>query len=160
MNFEVAKVNYYDQLHAQNLVSLMDYYAQDPMGGGKALKEDVKKNLAKQLSKLSHAFSVMAFADGKAIGLINCFEAFSTFACKPLINIHDVIVLKEYRGQGVAQMMLQKVEDVARDKGCCKITLEVLSGNEKAKSSYKKFGFRDYELDPKMGTALFWEKQL
>ncbi len=130
------------------------------MGGGKALKEDVKKNLAKQLSKLSHAFSVMAFADGKAIGLINCFEAFSTFACKPLINIHDVIVLKEYRGQGVAQMMLQKVEDVARDKGCCKITLEVLSGNEKAKSSYKKFGFRDYELDPKMGTALFWEKQL
>ncbi len=56
--------------------------------------------------------------------------------------------------------MLDKVEEVAIEKGCCKITLEVLSKNEAAKSAYKKFGFSDYELDPNAGSALFWQKRL
>ncbi|MFT5906124.1 MAG: ribosomal protein S18 acetylase RimI-like enzyme, partial [Cryomorphaceae bacterium] len=42
----------------------------------------------------------------------------------------------------------------------CKITLEVLSKNEVAKSAYQKFGFSGYELDPEAGKALFWEKPI
>jgi len=38
--------------------------------------------------------------------------------------------------------------------------LEVLSNNEVAKSAYSKFGFSGYELDPKAGAALFWQKTL
>ena len=109
---------------------------------------------------LPYAFSVIAYIDGHSAGLVNCFEAFSTFSCKPLINIHDIVVLKKYRCKGVSQKMLNKVEQIARTKGCCKITLEVLSNNEVAKSAYRKFGFSDYELDPKAGTALFWQKDL
>ena len=45
-------------------------------------------------------------------------------------------------------------------KNCCKITLEVLEGNTIAKNAYKKFGFMGYELDPKMGKAMLWEKSL
>ena len=56
--------------------------------------------------------------------------------------------------------MLNKVEDIAISKGCCKITLEILSNNEAAKASYKKFGFISYELDPKAGVALFWQKKI
>jgi len=77
-----------------------------------------------------------------------------------LINIHDVIVLNEYRGNGVSQNMLNKVEEIANSKGCCKITLEVLNNNEIAKSTYSKFGFSAYELNPKAGFALFWQKKL
>jgi hypothetical protein len=40
------------------------------------------------------------------------------------------------------------------------VTLEVLEGNQIAKNAYIKFGFAGYELDPKMGKALFWEKPL
>jgi ribosomal protein S18 acetylase RimI-like enzyme len=68
--------------------------------------------------------------------------------------------LKEYRGKGLSHEMLEKVEEIAIEKGCCKLTLEVLSNNEIAKSSYKKFGFSSYELDPETGQALFWEKLL
>lgn len=39
-------------------------------------------------------FSVLAFDADQPVGLINAIEGFSTFACKPLINIHDVIVLR------------------------------------------------------------------
>ncbi len=139
---------------------LLNDYASDPMGGGKPLGDEVKNKLVKELSKLPHAFSVIAYIENTPVGLVNCFEGFSTFACKPLVNIHDVVVLEKYRGHGISQKMLAKVEEIAISKGCCKMTLEVLSKNEAAKSAYRKFGFSDYALDPDAGTALFWQKKL
>ena len=139
---------------------LLDQYASDPMGGGESLAEEVKRNVVSELSKIPHAFSIICYVDDVPAGLVNCFELFSTFLCKPLVNIHDVIVLKEFRGQNLSQCLLQAVEAEALSRGCCKMTLEVLSGNEIAKKSYKKFGFSAYELDPKAGSALFWEKSL
>ena len=130
------------------------------MGGSQPLAESVKLNLANELSKLPHAFSIISYVNNRPAGLINCFEAFSTFKCKPLINIHDVVVVNEFRGLGLSQRMLSKVEEVAKSKGCCKITLEVLEGNDVAKNSYNKFGFAGYELDPIMGKALFWQKNI
>jgi ribosomal protein S18 acetylase RimI-like enzyme len=160
MNIKVVAADYLNEQHARDIPMLLDRYAADPMGGGKPLDEDVKNNIVRELSKLPHAFSVIAYVDEQAAGLINCFEGFSTFLCKPLINIHDIVVLDEYRGNGIAGMMLEKIEAIARSKGCCKLTLEVLSNNEAAKSAYQKFGFSDYELDPQAGTALFWQKLL
>ncbi|NOX76341.1 MAG: GNAT family N-acetyltransferase [Gammaproteobacteria bacterium] len=160
MNIEIIKADYFSQQHEKEISMLLDEYASDPMGGGQALHENVKNNLVQELSKLPHAFSIIAYADGQPAGLVNCFDAFSTFSCKPLVNIHDVIVLSQYRGNGISQKMLDKVEKIAVSKGCCKITLEVLSNNEIAKSVYSQFGFSGYELDPKAGAALFWQKQL
>lgn len=160
MDIKIENVDYLNDIHAREIAFLMDSYAADPMGGGKPLAEEVKNKLAKELSKLSYAFSVICYVDGVAAGLVNCFEQFSTFSGKPLINIHDVIVLKQFRGMELSQKMLKRVEEIAISKDCCKLTLEVLEGNQIARSSYTKFGFLDYELDPKMGKALFWQKIL
>jgi len=160
MNIELVRVDYLNESHAKDLSYLLDEYASDPMGGGKRLAEEVKRNVVAELSKIPHAFSVICYVDGLPAGLVNCFELFSTFLCKPLVNIHDVIVLKNFRGHGLSQQLLQAVEVEALARNCCKITLEVLSGNEIAKKSYHKFGFNAYELDPKAGSALFWEKNL
>jgi ribosomal protein S18 acetylase RimI-like enzyme len=70
------------------------------------------------------------------------------------------VVSGEYRGLGISQKMSQHIENIAHQKGCCKITLEVLDGNQIAKNAYIKFGVAGYELDPKMGKALFWENPL
>lgn len=160
MNFEVIKADYASDRHQTEIPMLLDKYARDPMGGGEPLKGDIKKRLVSELSKLPHAFSVIAYVDKQPAGLANCFEAFSTFSCRPLINIHDLVVLSEFRGLGISQKLLDKIEDIALEKGCCKITLEVFSNNGIAKSSYSKFGFSGYELDPGAGTALFWRKSL
>jgi len=158
MKVNVLVADYLNSQHAQDIGYLLNCYAEDPMGGGEPLSENVKTNLANELSKLPHAFSVICYVDDKPAGLINCFEAFSTFKCKPLINIHDIVVVGEFRGVGICQKMLASVEKVAKEKGCCKITLEVLEGNEVARNSYLKFGFDGYELDPEMGKAMFWQK--
>jgi GNAT superfamily N-acetyltransferase len=160
MNIDIIKANYLDGQQANDIAVLMNAYAIDPMGGGKLLPKIVTKNLANELAKRPYAFSIIAYVDGSAAGLVTCFEMFSTFSCKPLINIHDVIVLKEYRGYRLSYKMLEKVEEIALAKGCCKITLEVLEGNKIARASYNKFGFSDYMLDPQMGKALFWQKVL
>ena len=160
MNIEVIIADYLNNQHADDVCFLLNSYAEDPMGGGAPLADFVRKNLALELSKIPHAFSVICYVDNKPAGLINCFEAFSTFKCKPLINIHDIVVLKEYRGLGISQAMLTKVEERAKEKGCCKITLEILEGNQIAKNAYMKFGFEGYELDPRMGKALFWQKMI
>ena len=160
MKIDVFTLNYQDLQQAEDMLSLLENYALDPMGGATALNPSVRDNLATELAKLPHAFSVICYVDDKPAGLINCFEAFSTFKCKPLINIHDVVVSAKYRGLGISQKMLQHVENIAIQKGCCKVTLEVLEGNHIAKNAYVKFGFVGYELNPHIGKALFWEKPL
>jgi GNAT superfamily N-acetyltransferase len=146
--------------HAEAMVQLMDEYALDPMGGGKGLSDYVKQNLPTELTKRKAAHVILAFVDAKPAGLVVCLEGFSTFACKPLLNIHDVIVALPYRGKGLSKLLLQKAEVIALSLDCCKLTLEVLEGNHVAQSAYKAFGFSGYELNPQMGKALFWEKKL
>ena len=158
MTTEVFIADYNDSNHASDIAFLLNDYAQDEMGGGEALPDSVQVNLAVELAKLPHAFTVICYVDGEPAGLANCFMGFSTFKCKPLINIHDLSVVERFRGQGISQMLLAKVEEQAKIKDCCKVTLEVLEGNEAARHSYLKFGFDGYELDPKMGKALFWQK--
>ena len=160
MDIDIIKANYHDPGQAGDIEYLLNCYASDAMGGGTALDKSVLKNIPIELSKRPYAFSLIAYVDGKAAGLVNCFEAFSTFKCKPLINIHDVIVIAEYRRIGLARRMLSKVEEIAKEKGCCKLTLEVLEGNQTAQQLYRKQGFAGYELDPGTGKALFWQKLL
>ncbi|THF62006.1 GNAT family N-acetyltransferase [Pseudothauera rhizosphaerae] len=149
-----------DPAHAAALVALLDHYARDPMGGGTGLSDAVKAALPDRLARWPGYVSFLAWADGSPVGLINCFEGFSTFAARPLLNVHDIVVHAARRGRGVGQALLAAAEDAARARGCCKLTLEVLSNNHKALAAYERAGFAPYVLDPVAGQALFLQKWL
>ena len=162
----VCRADYANATHAAALLSLLDAYARDPMGGAEPLSEFAKTNLIAALVERPQAFSVLAFGDAgigageTPVGLVNCIEGFSTFACRPLVNVHDIAVLSAYRGQRVAQKMLQLVQEIALERGACKLTLEVLQGNAGAIKLYNRIGFASYQLDPAMGQAQFLQKWL
>ena len=156
----VEKIDFANSEQAETCTRLLNIYAQDIMGGGKSLADNVLKNLPVELAARSFAHAFIVYHNQKAIGLALCMEGFSTFSCKPLINIHDFMVIPEYRNQGVAKILLHAVEEFARSIQCCKLTLEVLQGNAAAQRAYEKFGFTGYELNPEQGKALFWEKAL
>ncbi|WP_198085666.1 GNAT family N-acetyltransferase [Variovorax sp. E3] len=160
MTIEVFQANYCDPAHAAAVVGLLNAYASDPAGGGAPLDPEVREGLPAALAARPQAFSVLAFEGGQPVGLINCLEGFSTFACKPLVNVHDVVVLASHRGQRVAQRMFALVEQEARKRGACKLTLEVLSGNAPALRAYEREGFASYQLDPAFGSAIFLQKKL
>ena len=160
MTTEIRKVDYDNEMETQQLCELLNVYAQDPMGGGKAIEPETLDNLAKKIGQFPTAFSLIAYVDDQPAALTNCFFGFSTFAARPLINIHDLVVHPDFRGRGLCNQLLESVEKVAADNDCCKITLEVLDKNEIAMNAYRKFGFDGYELDPETGRALFWQKKL
>jgi ribosomal protein S18 acetylase RimI-like enzyme len=162
----IVQADYANPAHADALVRMLDAYAQDPMGGGERLSEFARTHVVAALAARPFVFSILAFAGdtdddaSKAVGLVNCIEGFSTFACRPLINIHDLAVLPGYRGQRIGERMLERVEAIACERGACKLTLEVLQGNQGARRLYQRVGFASYELDPTMGQAQFLQKWL
>ncbi|MEO8859124.1 MAG: GNAT family N-acetyltransferase [Burkholderiaceae bacterium] len=160
MNVNVIRADFADPAHARALVDLLDAYARDPAGGGHRLSDFARTHLVAELAARPQAFSVLAFDGSIAIGLVNCIEGFSTFACRPLVNVHDLAVLASHRGHRVGERMLALVEQLARERGACKITLEVLAGNRAAHKLYERFGFAAYQLDPAMGQAHFLQKWL
>ena len=159
-SISICLADYTNPVHARAIVDLLDAYAQDPAGGGQALSAFAKTHLIRELIKRPQAFSVLAFDADTPVGLVNCIEGFSTFACKPLVNIHDVVVLASHRGQRVGELMLGLCEQIAIERGACKLTMEVLSGNVSAMKLYQRIGFAGYQLDPSMSSAQFLQKYL
>ena len=160
MTVQIIEADYQNLQHRTDIPFLLNEYAKDPMGGGEALPDYVRENLVSHMADVPGAMTLIAYVDERPAGLLNAFPGFSTFACKPLMNIHDVVVLSECRGMGISQMLLEKTEQIARERGCCKVTMEVLSNNHVARSAYEKAGYACYSLDPEAGHALFWQKKL
>ena len=157
---EIRKADLTSSRDADAVVFLVNAYAMDPMGGGQELSDYAKRNLAAELRRRPHCSVFLAYCDDRPAGLAVCFEGFSTFRCRPVLNIHDIVVAKEFRRQGLGTDLLQAVEAFALKAGCCKLTLEVLEGNTPAERAYRNFGFRGFELDPQLGKAMFYEKEL
>ena len=149
-----------DPADARDLVELLDAYARDLMGGGAPLPEDVKKRLPSDLAARRSAVVLLARLEGVPAGLAVAFEGYSTFQARPLLNLHDFVVAPALRGRGIAHCLLEALEAEGSSRNCCKITLEVLENNHRARGLYAKFGFAGYELDPAAGKALFLQKKL
>jgi GNAT superfamily N-acetyltransferase len=158
--FVAVALDLRDAQQAAAWLALLDHYARDPMGGGKGLSDYARQNLVSRLQQLPGFHAALAMNGDEAVGLINCFAGFSTFAAKPLLNIHDIVVHSAWRGRGVAQLLLDWAARRAGELGCCKLTLEVLANNEPALVAYERAGFAPYVLDPQAGNALFLQKIL
>ena len=158
--FTVRRADYRSSGDAAALVMLLDAYASDPAGGGEPLSDFAKTHLVKELAARPQAYSVLAFDGAAPVGLVNCIEGFSTFACQPLVNVHDVAVLASHRGRGMAEAMLAEAERIAVERGAIKMTLEVLAGNAPAVRLYQRVGYAGYQLDPALGSAQFFQKWL
>jgi len=156
----VRLVDLDDPEQAVAWLDLLDHYASDPMGGGDGLSDYAKFNLVAAMREVPGFHGALAWLDGRAVGLIDCFAGFSTFAARPLLNVHDIVVHASLRGRGIGQALLAWAEQRARQLGCCKLTLEVLSNNRRAMASYQQAGFAPYVLDPAAGHALLMQKLL
>jgi len=146
--------------HASSLLAMLNDYAEDVMGGGRPLDDYVRRHLIDELRARRDFCGFLAFHAARPVGMINCFEGFSTFAARPLLNVHDLAVIADYRGRGIGDLLLGAAERHARLRGCCKLTLEVLSRNQRALTLYQHNGYQPYSLDPATGQALFLQKPL
>lgn len=146
--------------HQAAVLSLIDAYSRDPMGDGAPLTAEVRGRLIPGLRRHPTTLVFLAYESDTAVGVAVCFLGFSTFAARPLVNIHDFAILPTHRGRGLGRGLLAAVEMRARELGCCKLTLEVLDRNDRALRTYTGAGFKRYSLQPGAGEAIFLTKGL
>src|SRR5918996_1263251 len=145
--------------HQGAIVAMINAYARDPMGDGRDLPDEVRRNLIPGLRQHPTTLIFLAYAGQEPVGIAVCFRGFSTFAARPLINIHDLAVVPEYRGQRVGRRLLERVEARGRELGCCKLTLEVRDDNQTAQQLYWRAGFA-YAASDAGTRTWFLEKRL
>jgi len=146
--------------HSDAVLHLLNSYAMDPMGDGKPLSETTRRELIPALRQHPTTMILLAYRGVEPVGLAICFRGFSTFAARPLMNIHDYYVAPTCRGTGVGRLLLTAVEKCARELGCCKLTLEVQENNHRARSIYAAAGFARSTYVAEAGGALFLSKPL
>ncbi|MFT5283043.1 MAG: GNAT superfamily N-acetyltransferase [Yoonia sp.] len=156
----LIKVDYRNEAHIEHLLTMLQMYAKDPMGGGQAIANDVVKLLPRALAARPYMHSFLVYQDEQPIAFANCIESFSTFSAKGVMNIHDFAVSPQARGRNVSQFLLKGIQEAALLIGCTKLTLEVLEGNKSAIRAYEKSGFKPYQLEPELGDGMFWQKYI
>jgi GNAT superfamily N-acetyltransferase len=128
-------------VHQAAVLELTRSYAREPIGNDGDLPDGVRRVLVERLRAHPTTIIMLAFDDERPIGIATCFLGFSTFAGRPLLNIHDVHVIRPAQRRGVARRLLDAVEAKARQLGCCKLTLEVYEDNTAARALYRSYGF-------------------
>lgn len=151
----VEECNFTNADDLKAVAELLNLYIADEMGGGTLLSPMQQLRLISGLDEHPKSIVILAKKDGLYAGMIVAFENFSTFSVKPMINIHDVIVKKEFRRLGVGRKMMEKIEKIARIRSCGRITLEVRHDNLGAQQLYQSMGFADDEHP-----MYFWKKYL
>jgi GNAT superfamily N-acetyltransferase len=149
-----------DPAHARDVVAMTAAYAEDAMGNGGALSAEVLARLVPALREHPTTVVLLAYAAGRAVGIATCFLGFTTFAARPLLNIHDLAVVPEHRGRGVGRALLEAAAEAARRRGCVKLTLEVQEGNARARRLYAAAGFEHAHHAEAAGGSLFYTRRL
>src|SRR5437773_8668993 len=132
MTTDIFLADLADPVHQSAIIDLLDMYCRHEFGDGKPLSAEARANLIPGLVKHGGARVFLAYDDDQPVGVAICLVGFSSFRAKPLLNIHDIAVAPEARGQGTGRKLLTAVEADARALGCCKVTLEVRSDNVRA----------------------------
>jgi len=146
--------------HERDVVAMTSAYASDVMGNGRPLSAEVQERLVPALRAHPTTIVFLAYVGEEAVGIATCFLGFSTFAARPLLNLHDLAVLPTHRGRGIGRALLAAVEQKARDRGCVKVTLEVQENNRPARYVYEAAGFAQACYGETAGGALFYAKTL
>ena len=157
---DILRADYANPAHRSAIPHLLNTYAKGLLGFRKKIKDRVLDALVPGLERTQNALVLLARMDKDHVGMAICFLGFSTFHAKPLINIHDFMVLEDFRGQGIGRALLEKIEIIARDMGCCKITLEVQENNTTARRLYRRNDFKDSFLAREAGDQLFMTKNV
>jgi len=79
---------------------------------------------------------------GKIVGFIACDSNWENLFEEKLGEIHELVVMNEYKGKGIGSFLLKRGEEYLKAKGCSVIELWVGKKNP-ARKFYEKFGYEE-----------------
>ncbi|KAA6460220.1 GNAT family N-acetyltransferase [Acidobacteria bacterium AB60] len=103
--------------------------------------------LATEADLLEHGFGeapyytcLIAEQDGAPAGFALYFYDYSTWLGRPGLYLEDLFVFPEHRGAGIGKALLQRLAQIALEKGCARMKWEVLDWNSPAIDFYNAMG--------------------
>ena len=87
-----------------------------------------------------YAETLIAEEGGSPVGFALFFHNFSTFLAKPGIYLEDLFVVPEQRGHGIGRALLQRLAQIALERGCGRLEWAVLDWNRDAIGFYERLG--------------------
>jgi len=87
-----------------------------------------------------YAETLIAENDGEPMGFALFFHSFSTFLAQPGIYLEDLYVVPDQRGKGVGRALLERLAQLAVDRGCGRLEWAVLDWNKDAIGFYERLG--------------------
>ena len=106
-SIQIVEADLQHPAHVEAVLSLLDGFSCDPLGNGQPLSKTVRDALIPGLRAHPTTVILLALRGDEPLGIAVCFRGFSTFAAKPLLNLHDLFVLKAARGLGVGRELLE-----------------------------------------------------
>jgi ribosomal protein S18 acetylase RimI-like enzyme len=151
---EIVKLRYARTADAKNIIELQGQLDR-PLPKSK-LEASKFEKLINEYVKFSSTSGdrgiILAITGSNVIGLVS-------FVILDRLNqptkeywIPDLIVLKEYRNQGIGKMLMKKCELIAKRRKCYRLRLESRNDRIYSHKFYKKIGFKQI--------ALVFEKRL
>lgn len=83
---------------------------------------------------------IFALENGKEVGFALFFHNFSTFLGRAGVYLEDLFVLPEFRGKGYGKALLEKLAEIAVERGCGRLEWWVLDWNKPSIDFYKSMG--------------------
>jgi GNAT superfamily N-acetyltransferase len=89
--------------------------------------------------------ALLAEADGQVTGLLVFIPLYSSWQGRPGLMIHDLYVREAARGQGSGKALVTELMRLAARRGCCRVEVNVLEWNARARAFYEGLGLRQNE---------------
>ncbi len=90
--------------------------------------------------KKNKAEVIFVLEGEKEVGFALFFHNFSTFLGRSGIYLEDLFVIPEYRGKGYGKALLEKLAQIAVERGCGRLEWWVLDWNTPSIEFYKAMG--------------------
>lgn len=110
----------------------------EKLEGDVTMTEDL---LAKNLfGPRPYAETLLADDGPEVVGFALFFHNFSTFLARPGIYLEDLFVVPEQRGRGIGRSLLERLAQIAVERGCGRLEWAVLDWNRDAIGFYERLG--------------------
>ena len=82
-------------------------------------------------------------AIGVIMGIINEYDKYDylDYKCPKKGEITELVVANNYRGRGIGNLLVKKMEEYFKSVGCEYVSIDVFSYNTDAINFYSKFGY-------------------
>ena len=100
-------------------------------------EEFLKERLAKNESII-----LLAQLEDKCVGFIQLYKSFSSIGLGPIIILNDLFVDPNFRRKKIAETLILKTIEYAKQNNFIKVSLSTQISNTSAQELYKNLGFK------------------